>query len=150
MEPELLQYVLDKLSENPDENRINIFTSRDLWSNTHRIFQKFLSNLVPITHLISLSEGNLADINSILSGMGKLRVAKDDVILTKMNRNDCYDNCAKLFIEGKIKELHTGFALSNDGLWKQHSWGVDFNNIIIETIEPCLIYLTSFDWNYDS
>jgi len=143
MDPEQLKYVLNKLREKPDENRVKFLTSRDWWSSIHTKFQKYLTNLVPATHLVSLPEGDTKDIKSILSGKGNLRVSKDDIILNKMNTNQCHENTATLFQQGKIKELHTGYALSDDGLWRQHSWGVDVNGKIIETTER-LIYLTSF------
>jgi hypothetical protein len=143
MQPELSQYVLNKLKEKPDENKIEFLTSQIYWSDIHTKFQKYLSNLVPSTHLVA----DIDDIASILLGTGKLRIVKDNVILNKMKKSNCHDNCAKLFKKGKLKELHTGYALSDDGLWRQHSWGISSNNKIIETTIPRLIYLTSFSWD---
>jgi len=144
-----LEYVLNQLKEKPDEDRIKYLVTRTSWSRAHTEFQRYLSGLVPATHLVSLPEGDgdMEDIKSIMSKMGKLRVARDDIILRKMDCNRCHRNCETLFIDGKIKELHTGYALGDDGLWTQHSWGVDSNNKIIETTKPRIIYLTSFSWS---
>lgn len=45
----------------------------------------------------------------------------------------CHRNVAELFLSGKLAALCTGWALSNDGIWRKHSWGLDQKGHIIET-----------------
>lgn len=46
--------------------------------------------------------------------------------------NDCHSNSAKLWKLGE-GNLMTGYALSSDGLWRQHSWVQSVNKIIETT-----------------
>lgn len=59
-----------------------------------------------------------------------------DVALEEMARNSCHSNAAFLW-KNKISGLvgiGTGYALSEDGLWRQHSWCLTPGGII-ETTE---------------
>jgi hypothetical protein len=56
------------------------------------------------------------------------------VTLKKGRPNNCHENAAKLWKLGK-GALMTGYALSSDGLWRQHSW-VKTTRTIIETTVP--------------
>jgi len=47
--------------------------------------------------------------------------------------NACHHNVAVLWIDGEITSIGTGYALSDDGLWRQHSWGVDADGAVVET-----------------
>lgn len=50
----------------------------------------------------------------------------------------CHQNVATLYAKGKLK-ICTGYALSDDGLWRQHSWGLD-RGTIVETTEVRVLY----------
>ena len=56
-------------------------------------------------------------------------------------RCDCHANAARLW-RNRNAERHdvvaigTGYALSDDGLWRQHSWTVTSTGAVIETTEP--------------
>ncbi|MEV4513657.1 hypothetical protein AB0K00_32395 [Dactylosporangium sp. NPDC049525] len=52
---------------------------------------------------------------------------------------DCHDNVARLWIDGAIPAVGTGYALS-EGLWRQHSWGVHADGTVQETKWPCERY----------
>ncbi|GIJ48041.1 hypothetical protein Val02_49270 [Virgisporangium aliadipatigenens] len=52
---------------------------------------------------------------------------------------DCHANVAKLWIDGEIAAVGTGYALSG-GLWRQHSWGVTADGGIVETKTGCELY----------
>lgn len=52
----------------------------------------------------------------------------------------CHANVAKLWIDGEIKAIGTGYALT-DGLWRQHSWGLDDDTTVVETKSPCERYI---------
>jgi hypothetical protein len=47
--------------------------------------------------------------------------------------NACHANSAELFLSGAVAALASGFALSSDGLWRMHSWGVDSAGRAVET-----------------
>jgi hypothetical protein len=49
--------------------------------------------------------------------------------------NACHINAAILWIDGTVASIGTGYALSEDGLWRQHSWGVDADDSLVETTE---------------
>lgn len=46
---------------------------------------------------------------------------------------DCHRNVAILWAHGNVASIATGYALSPDSLWRQHSWGVDPAGTIAET-----------------
>ncbi|GAA1378236.1 hypothetical protein [Catellatospora chokoriensis] len=52
---------------------------------------------------------------------------------------DCHGNVAKLWIDGKIDVIGTGYALF-EGLWRQHSWGVGDGDVL-ETKWLCERYV---------
>jgi hypothetical protein len=54
---------------------------------------------------------------------------------------NCHANVAKLWIDGDIEAIGTGYALSDDGLWRQHSWGLDEDATVVETKFPCERYV---------
>jgi len=71
------------------------------------------------------------DLKKILA-YGK-RVDDYKVIFKPMIPCHCHNNVIKLCLEGKGR-MATGWALSDDGLWRQHSWLVK-DKTIIETTE---------------
>lgn len=54
----------------------------------------------------------------------------------KGEASECHANTARLYEEGVLDYIVTGYALSDDGLWRQHSWGIGHDGQIIETTEP--------------
>jgi hypothetical protein len=52
-----------------------------------------------------------------------------------MEPNACHSNTARLWIanESGLVGIGTGYALSDDGLWRQHSWGIRRNGILETT-----------------
>ena len=81
--------------------------------------------------------------------------------IRKMAASQCHSNSYYLFNENKNKfYLYTGVALSEDGVWRPHSWCVDKDTEeIIETTESRIAYfgskmenkdmLEEFFWGYD-
>jgi hypothetical protein len=63
------------------------------------------------------------------------------VTLKLMKSSSCHQNVAKLWKDRNfgIVGIATGYALSKDGLWRQHSWGI-LRDGILETTEPRLKY----------
>lgn len=53
---------------------------------------------------------------------------------------DCHRNAAALWFAGRAGGIGTGYALSDDGLWREHSWGLGLAGELIETTEPRTAY----------
>lgn len=49
--------------------------------------------------------------------------------------SSCHDNVGALYSEEKIDAMVTGFALSDDNLWRYHSWGLRGDKIIETTVK---------------
>jgi hypothetical protein len=66
---------------------------------------------------------------------------KEAIHFEEMARSNCHKNVAEFWQRrsGNLIALATGYALSDDGLWRQHSWGIR-SNAIFETTEPRKIY----------
>jgi hypothetical protein len=133
-----------KFEEDLDESQIEFLTTRPLWTKNHTELQTHISNLIPLTHLVSTypDPDNIHLRNNL--DETKLRFINDsnDIILKEMITSGCHDNCQYLFDKKQVRELHIGYALSDDRLWRLHSWCVDFNDKIIETTQVRLAYLT--------
>ena len=58
----------------------------------------------------------------------------------KMAKSACHWNASYLWqMPNSTFEIGTGYALSPDGLWRQHSWVMD-GDTLVETTEPRRIY----------
>lgn len=55
--------------------------------------------------------------------------------------SQCHQNTATLLLNGIADTIYTGYALSEDGLWRQHSWGERRNGVLLETTTPRLVYV---------
>lgn len=71
------------------------------------------------------------DLDKILS---RGRLFNTKVVMKHGKSLDCHTNAREL---SKVKgnRIATGWALSPDGLWRQHSWIIKNDNTIIETTE---------------
>jgi hypothetical protein len=54
------------------------------------------------------------------------------VRMKRMAQSQCHDNSQKLINKNSQYKLATGYGLSDDGIWRSHSWVID-NDTIIET-----------------
>jgi hypothetical protein len=68
-------------------------------------------------------------------------VMDDPVKIELMERNACHQNLARLWRRDRngLVGIGTGYALSDDGLWRQHSWGVTQRRVI-ETTQVRAMY----------
>jgi hypothetical protein len=55
------------------------------------------------------------------------------VVTVRGRDHECHANTAALFCSGAILSIVTGYALSDDGLWRQHSWGISAIGDIVES-----------------
>lgn len=53
----------------------------------------------------------------------------------------CHSNSAACWEENKeLCKICTGYALSRDGMWRQHSWVVTNNGVVVETTQKRVQY----------
>ena len=68
----------------------------------------------------------------------------DRVVLMPGERGQCHRNTCRLWEKNKDKVLiATGYALSEDGVWRQHSWGIQVRprrNRVVETTAKRIAY----------
>lgn len=62
------------------------------------------------------------------------KLFEKSVSTVDMENSNCHSNVAYLYSEEKCDEICTGWALSEDQLWRQHSWALS-NGRILETTE---------------
>lgn len=74
----------------------------------------------------------LLEAGFLMSGPITLKILKSSM---------CHQNVATVWKERRfgIVAIATGYALSEDGLWRQHSWGI-LRNGVLETTEARLKY----------
>ena len=54
---------------------------------------------------------------------------------------ECHRNVAVRWIDGQVDTIATGYALSGDNLWRQHSWGIDPDGVLAETTDERHAYV---------
>jgi hypothetical protein len=56
--------------------------------------------------------------------------------LRRMERSRCHSNAASLWCQSRKRiRIASGYALSEDGIWRRHSWGSDSGRVIETTVE---------------
>lgn len=60
-------------------------------------------------------------------------------LLRRGNEGACHYNAAMNFKNGSCG-IMTGYALSDDGVWRMHSWNIDVDGTLIETTEERSAY----------
>jgi hypothetical protein len=91
-------------------------------------------------NIVCMGHGEEPDLEILLSN-GYFMYGKNS-IKAKGTPISCHENSAVLWHK-KQKELYimTGYALSKDGMWRQHTWCVQkSNNLILETTEKRVAY----------
>lgn len=77
------------------------------------------------------------DLEAILN---KGQLIKGNVIFKPMAPHNCHGNCAQIWEKApKIYKIVVGWALSADGIWRQHTWLLK-DKTIIETTQPRTMY----------
>lgn len=62
------------------------------------------------------------------------------VLHRPMQRSQCHNNAIALWREGHAAAIGTGYALADDGLWREHSWAVSHAGELVETTVVMEIY----------
>lgn len=153
---QLLKKIKPKTSPIPPEQEAFIkWKQTQLWTVEHDRIQTLVSRLVPGTFLVS-NEDSCEDFRDSLSRGRVLpgveirvpNIFNDRINMKVMDTARCHDNCDKLLRQKKIQTMITGWALSDDGLWRWHSWGIDRRGGLVETTLPRLVYLSVFAVSY--
>jgi hypothetical protein len=63
-----------------------------------------------------------------------------DAVVQEGAPSDCHRNAVALWRAGTAVAIGTGYALSDDGLWREHSWAVGADGRVIETTEKRIVY----------
>jgi hypothetical protein len=134
-----IQSNIDKILEYPDPDRCKFLISKDWYNKDHDKMNEILQKIVPKTHIVASPQEHFSTEKIILTG----KLLTNSKMLVTMGNNHCHDNCEILLKLKKIKNIYTGYALSPDGLWRYHSWGIDKYDKIIETTEARLLYFGS-------
>ena len=127
--------------ENANEETIEFLKSRPWWSNYYDRLQAYLEPMFPGTHVVAVPN---IDQTEQLFYLKPVSVTSEDVISLKgqrgMKEGDCHFNVLKLKKAGLVEKWIMGFALSEDGLWRFHSWGMK-GELIVETTEEQIAYI---------
>jgi len=62
-------------------------------------------------------------------------VVPAEVVHRTGEQSECHANVAALWRSGEVVAIGTGYALSRDSLWREHSWGWDESGRLVETTE---------------
>ncbi|MCW4017883.1 MAG: hypothetical protein NWF00_04285 [Candidatus Bathyarchaeota archaeon] len=72
--------------------------------------------------------------------LDKGQIFHGKIISKSLTPCKCHSNCAQLWDKHpKIYRIATGWALSTDGIWRQHTWLLK-GKAIIETTKPRTLY----------
>lgn len=64
----------------------------------------------------------------------------ETVMLKPGTERECHRNSADLWRSGEAVAIGTGYALSEDGLWREHTWAWNLGAHLVETTEPRAAY----------
>lgn len=88
--------------------------------------------------LVVPPRGPESDLDELLTNSSAFGPA---VRFVQADAGECHRNVAELWIDGAIESIGTGYALSADKLWRQHSWGVDPDGVLVETTDDRCAYV---------
>jgi len=54
-------------------------------------------------------------------------------VLRRGANNACHTNSANAWLAGKVELMVTGYALSDDDLWRQHTWAISAAGVLVES-----------------
>lgn len=63
----------------------------------------------------------------------RARLWDNPVAHRPLRRSECHGNAVGLWRQGDAVAIGTGYALSDDGLWRSHSWALSPEGELVET-----------------
>lgn len=134
---EEINKITSKIKNKPTQDQIKWLIERPWWDNDlHVKINNFLQQHINNTHIVAMPDDKKYYKNFIKKS--KFYLA-ENVKFIKMKQSGCHENCLELFLNNEIDFCVFGYALSDDGLFRSHSWGIK-DGIVIETTEPRLLY----------
>lgn len=124
----------------PNKSTISFLLSRPWYTPAHDELNEILQQIAPNTHIVAPLDSHIRLDPELCELFDLMNTPAPNLKLYPMEQSGCHDNCEKLAYNKKITKLYSGYALSPDGLWRFHSWGLDDSNSIIETTEPRIMY----------
>lgn len=118
----------------PSKEQINFLISKLWLTDSHKNLNKILNKLAPNIYIVAVPFKHIK-INNATDKCKLFYTRIHNIKLIKMENSRCHDNCEILFNSRNSNKLYRGYALSQDGLWRFHSWCVDKNGCILETTE---------------
>jgi hypothetical protein len=113
----------------PTEDHKQRLKNKPCYHPIHEELNKILQEIEPGSHIVAPSRQHIDPKRIATEG----KLDQRNVVHFKMEDNRCHDNVDELFEFGLIEKIACGYALSNDGLWRFHSWGISKDGNIIET-----------------
>jgi len=82
-----------------------------------------------------------SDLNRLLNPDRGILLDGREAVFVRGEPISCHSNAAVLWEKNKGQvRIMTGYALSPDGLWRQHSWNLDSRYVPIESTEKRRLY----------
>lgn len=132
-----------KLNSKPDAERMSWLKSQSWWTEKHTRANEYLSDIIPGTHLVAHPSDKEEIEGFFKSDQANIHIPQpNEVKLIKLMDSECHNNSRALLFLGVATEMRSGYALSDDGLWRHHSWAIDKDGKIIETTIKRLAYAT--------
>ena len=137
---------IQKRIEKVSNETIDFLVTRPWWDKTFDALQVITVELVPNTHVVAHHDPISMVCAKLLCGSSEKVYQtfvsdSKDVIIKKGTPGDCHNNLRRLLQKNIVDRWLIGFALSDDGLWRHHSWGLMKNGQLMETTKVRLIYL---------
>lgn len=122
------------------EKHGEVLRKKPWWTEYHDRLNTYVNEILPGSHVVAHTSPDC-----LIEGLFKENVVipdpEKDMVCVEGELRACHDNCEKLLAEEKIEVWMTGYAMSDDGLWRHHSWGKDKDGRIVETTLERLAYL---------
>lgn len=129
--------------ETCSEDRVQFLKSKPYWTSTHDKMLEHLQSLYPGTCVVAMPSD--VHLKPYIKSPAKpiVSTAKNTLFpdLGHGSCGNCHMNVDVMLTMGMVKEGHFGYALSEDGLWREHSWGM-LNGHIVETTCSRLAYVS--------
>jgi len=126
-----------------EKNVADMLKSKPWWCEYHDRLQSYLESRISRTHVVAFPDEDSC-LESLFTVEPVVIIDDTDVISLDGKRGmvpgDCHNNVRKLFRAKLIEKVIYGYALSKDGLWRNHSWGLS-KGVIIETTAERIAYI---------
>jgi hypothetical protein len=148
VQAQLVLKIAQRVSSNVQKDRIEFLRSRPWYRPIHGVIQKIIGSIAPGTHIVAApadDEYFVPDMRRLLGADGMMWVppTQESIKVVPGKVGECHHNCHRFFRKGIFKAVYSGWGLSEDGLWRYHSWGVDSSDVLCETSEKRVVYLGS-------